>query len=150
MSVDPGLLDANILIYAMDVRAAQHASCRALLEAAGVPGTVLYVTSQVLCEFYSVVTNPRRTAVPRSPDEAYSAIFSLLELPGLYLLPTTTPVVAGWMALLQRHPVRGRDVFDLQLVATMQANNVQRIYTFNTSDFTVFPELIVVAPVEVF
>jgi predicted nucleic acid-binding protein len=52
------------------------------------------------------------------------------------------------MALLQRHPVTGADVFDLQLVATMQAHNVQRIYTFNTADFEVFPELTVIAPRE--
>jgi len=50
------------------------------------------------------------------------------------------------MELLQRHPVSGGNVFDLQIVATMQANGVQRIYTFNTGDFEVFPELAVVTP----
>ena len=43
----------------------------------------------------------------------------------------------------------GGDVFDLQLVATMQANDVQRIYTFNIADFEVFPELTVIAPPEI-
>ncbi len=33
MSVDAGLLDANILIYAMDSSPPQHAPSRALLEA---------------------------------------------------------------------------------------------------------------------
>jgi hypothetical protein len=47
---------------------------------------------------------------------------------------------------LQRHPVTGADVFDLQIVATMQANGIQRIYTFNSDDFEVFPELAVVTP----
>jgi predicted nucleic acid-binding protein len=42
--------------------------------------------------------------------------------------------------------VTGSNVFDLQLVATMQANDIQRIYTFNTADFEVFPELTVTAP----
>jgi predicted nucleic acid-binding protein len=42
--------------------------------------------------------------------------------------------------------VTGGDVFDLQIVATMQANGVQRIYTFNTADFEVFTELSVVMP----
>ena len=37
-------------------------------------------------------------------------------------------------------------MFDLQLIATMQANNLTRIYTFNTIDFEVFQELTVVAP----
>ena len=50
------------------------------------------------------------------------------------------------MELLRRHPVTGGDVFDLQIVATMQANGVQRIYTFNADDFEVFPELTVVTP----
>jgi predicted nucleic acid-binding protein len=50
------------------------------------------------------------------------------------------------MELLERHPVTGGDVFDLQLAATMKANNVQRIYTFNAEDFEVFPELTVVVP----
>jgi len=45
------------------------------------------------------------------------------------------------MQLLQRRPVTGGDVFDLQIVATMQANGIQRIYTFNTGDFEVFAEL---------
>lgn len=34
----------------------------------------------------------------------------------------------------------------MQIVATMQANGVQRIYTFNSDDFDVFPELTVVTP----
>jgi predicted nucleic acid-binding protein len=42
--------------------------------------------------------------------------------------------------------VIGADVFDLQIGATMQANGIERIYTFNTGDFNVFPELSVVTP----
>jgi len=104
--------------------------------------------SQVLCEFYAVVTNPRRVAAPRSASEAIGAISVLLALPGIHLLSTPARAVAGWMGLLQRRPVTGRDVFDLQLVATMLANDIRRIYTFNTEDFEVFPELTVGVPPE--
>jgi predicted nucleic acid-binding protein len=48
--------------------------------------------------------------------------------------------------LLGRHAVEGAGVFDLQIVATMLANGVQRIYTFNPGDFQPFAELTVVAP----
>jgi len=48
--------------------------------------------------------------------------------------------------LLQRHPVTGADIYDLQIVATMQASGIQRIYTFNSADFAVFSELAVVTP----
>ena len=53
---------------------------------------------------------------------------------------------SGWIHLLGRHAVDGAGVFDLQIVATMLANGVQRIYTFNPGDFQVFAELTVVAP----
>ena len=146
MSVDPGLLEANILAYAVDADAPQHAASRALLDAASDPAVTLYVTSQILCEFYSIITNRRRVRVVSSSVEALSIISAMLALPGLFVLPTPARAVAGWMQLLQRRPVTGGDVFDLQIVATMQANGIQQIYTFDTDDFTVFPELIVLPP----
>ncbi|MGA2711503.1 MAG: PIN domain-containing protein [Bryobacteraceae bacterium] len=65
MSVEPGIIDANVLVYAMDADAPQHAASRALLNAARDSSTTLYVTSQILCEFYSIVTNGRRVPKPR-------------------------------------------------------------------------------------
>jgi predicted nucleic acid-binding protein len=50
------------------------------------------------------------------------------------------------MRLLQRRPVTGGNVFDLQIVATMQADGINRIYTFNSDDFNVLSELIVLTP----
>ena len=146
MSVEPGVLDANVLAYAVNADTPQHAASRVLLDAANDPSVPLYVTSQILCELYSLITNPRRVVVASSSAKALNIISSMLALPGLYVLPTPARAVAGWMKLLQRHPVTGGDIFDLQIVATMQANGVQRIYTFNGDDFRVFPELAVVTP----
>jgi predicted nucleic acid-binding protein len=115
MPVEPGILDANVLAYAVNADAPQPAASRALLEAASDPSITLYVTLR------------RR----------YCASF---------IRSSPTRAVAGWMQLLRRHPVTGGDVFDLQIVATMQANGIQRIYTFNGADFEVFSELAVVAP----
>jgi len=146
MSVEPGILDANVLAYAVNADAPQHAASRALIEAARDPSTRLYVTSQILCEFYSVITNPRRVAAVSSPAKALSIISALLALPGLRVLPIPGRAVEGWMDLLRRHPVIGGNVFDLQIAATMLAHNIDRIYTFNTDDFEVFPELVAVTP----
>ncbi len=61
MPVDPGFVDANVLVYAMDEQSPQYAQARALLdEARKQPESTLYVTSQILCEVYSVITNARR------------------------------------------------------------------------------------------
>jgi uncharacterized protein len=144
MSVEPGVVDTNVLVYALDADAPQHAAARALLEAAREASTTLYVTSQILCEFYSIVTNPRRVSKPCSAAQALSAVSALLAF--LLVLPVPSHTVEGWLDLLRRHPVTGGDVFDLHIVATKQTNSVQRIYTFNTSDFEVFSELSVAMP----
>lgn len=40
------------------------------------------------------------------------------------------------MKLLRDYPtLRGRQVFDVQIAATMLGNDLHRIHTFNTSDF---------------
>ena len=78
MSVEPGLIDANVLVYALDADAPQHASSRTLLDAGRSGSTTLYVTSQILCEFYSVVTNPRRVTKPRSTADAIAAISGMV------------------------------------------------------------------------
>jgi predicted nucleic acid-binding protein len=146
MSVEPGVVDANVLVYASNADVPNHAASRALLNEARDPSTRLYVTSQIVCEFYSVITNPRRVAMPSSAAEALRVISALLALPGIRILPNPASTVTAVMELLRRHPVTGDDIFDLQIVANMQINDVQRIYTFNAADFEVFPELIVVTP----
>ena len=67
MPVDPGVLDANVLAYAFDADAAHHLASRALVEKANDPAAALYVTSQILCEFYSVITNSKRYSRACSP-----------------------------------------------------------------------------------
>src|SRR5208283_1416710 len=125
MSVEPGIVDANILVYALDADAPQHVACRTLLEAAqGEASVTLYVTPQILCEFYAIVTNARRVLKPRSSADALAAISNMLGF--LRVLPI---------------PVTGGEVFDLQIVATMKLSGISRIYTFNTDDFKPFSEI---------
>jgi predicted nucleic acid-binding protein len=74
MSVEPGIVDANIPVYAFDADASQHLASRSLVDAGRTGTTTLYVTSQILCEFYSIVTNSRRVAKPRSAADAITAM----------------------------------------------------------------------------
>jgi predicted nucleic acid-binding protein len=140
MSVEPGIVDANILVYALDADAPQHVACRTLLEAAqGEAPVTLYVTPQILCEFYAIVTNARRVLKPSSSADALAAISDMLGF--LRVLPVPVTVIDEVMALLRRRPVTGGEIFDLQIVATMKLNGISRIYTFNAGDFTPFSEI---------
>lgn len=55
-------------------------------------------------------------------------------------------VAKGVWLLLSRHSVVGGDIFDLLIVATMLASGIHTIYTFNRSDFDMFPEITVSTP----
>jgi predicted nucleic acid-binding protein len=105
------------------------------------------VSPQVLAEFYAVITNHRRVSAPFTSEEALTEIEKVQALPGLTLLPVPLDVVNRWAALLRKHPVTGRQVFDAQLVATMLGNGMTRLYTFNRTDFEHFPGLEVLTPV---
>jgi predicted nucleic acid-binding protein len=90
MPVEPGIVDTNVLVYALDADSPQHAQSRALLAAAREGSATLYVIPQILCEFYSIVTNARRVRTPRAPAEAVSAISSLLAFLHVLSVPAHT------------------------------------------------------------
>jgi uncharacterized protein len=144
MPVEPGVVDTNVLVYALDADAPQHLASRQLLKAGLAASVPLYVSSQILCEFYSVVTNSRRVQRPCTPPAALAAISSLLSF--LRVLPMPVETVDELVRLLRRQPVTGGDIFDLQIIATMNVHGIQRIYTFNTPDFAAFPEIAPLTP----
>jgi len=149
MPLDPIAVDANVLVYALYRDAPQYASSRAFLERAQRGDLTLCFTSQTVAEFFSIVTSARRVSAPRTPEEAVAAIQSkskMLALPGATLLPVPADVTSRWLDLLSWHPVRGGAIFDLQLIATIMANGVERICTFNRQDFEGFPGLQVLTP----
>jgi hypothetical protein len=66
--------------------------------------------------------------------------------PASSLLPTRADITIRLLALLRHCTVTGAEVFDVQIVAAMQANGARRIYTFNESDFQAFNEIQVLRP----
>lgn len=148
MPIEPGVIDTNVLVYAVNEDSPHVAAARSLLGAALEPDTELFVTSQILCEFYSIVTNPKRIPSAASAEDAIGMLADLLDLPGLSVLNAPKEVALRLLVLLRRQRVTRSGIFDLQIVATMQANSINRIYTFNVADFVRFPELVVSVPIE--
>jgi hypothetical protein len=146
MNADRVAVDANVLVYALYRDTAQNVASRAWLDRAQSGEMGLCLTSQVLAEFFSIVTNAKRVSEPRTPDEAIAAIEALIALKGVTILPAPSEATSRWLEMLRQHPVRGGTVFDLQLVATMAANGVERICTYNHKDFEGFPSLEIITP----
>jgi len=136
----------TVLVYALYRDTPQHVASRAFLERAQRGELILCLTSQVLAEFFSIVTSTRRVSNPRTPEEAVVAIEAMLAIPGVTILPVPSDVPSRWLEMLSRHPVRGGAIFDLQLIAALAANGVERICTFNRQDFEGFPGLQILTP----
>ena len=141
------LLDANVLVYAVNADAPQHVASRRVVEAAlagELPGVLV---PQVLLEFFAVVTNPRRIQAPLAREVAWEQVRALRA--GLPLLDVPTATFDELdRVLLDAAPRAGAAVFDLFLAAQMRMHRITTLCTYNTGDFDAFSGLTAVTPVE--
>jgi len=75
---EPVFVDTNVWVYAVDTADPAKRE-RALQAVAPAPGRDIVVSTQVLTEFYAVVT--RKLAAPVPPDDAEAMVRQLLALP---------------------------------------------------------------------
>ena len=143
---EPMLLDTNVLVYALDEESPHHVPSRAVLERASRGDGDYRLSSQILAEFFAVVTNPRRVRAPRAAVEAVEAIEAFLAMPGISLLDSEPDVVSRWLTMVRESPVAGPNVFDLQLAATALEAGVSKICTFNVAHFQRIAGVQVVTP----
>jgi predicted nucleic acid-binding protein len=128
------ILDTNVLVYAADVRAPQHAAARALRDAAARGAFMGHLTTQVLLEFVSVVTSPKRVVTPCSVTEAWAEVRRLsTAFPVLALHDDDVRMVGQ---LSEELRVKGADVFDLAIAATALRAGISIIYTFDARIFS--------------
>ena len=140
------LIDTNIVVYALDPQSEFYGPSAALLGQCQTAESGLCVAPRVLAEFYRVITDPRKVRTAYDSEVALRAIEDLVAQPGLEVLPVPNDLIARWIELVRRRPVKGAKLFDVTLVATMLANDVTRIYTYNRVDFEPFEELEVLQP----
>ena len=131
------IIDTNVLVYAADARAPQHAAAQALRDTAAHGEFIGHLTTQVVLEFVSVVTSPRRVASPRGITEAWAEIRRLTTaFPVLTLEDGDIRTVAE---LSENLGVKGADVFDLAIAATALRSGVNVVYTFDPRVFARVP-----------
>ncbi|MBX9582581.1 MAG: type II toxin-antitoxin system VapC family toxin [Gemmataceae bacterium] len=110
----------------------------------------LVIAPQNAAEFWSVCTRPSSArgglglSIPETERRlrAVEQQFSVLSEP-----PTA---YAQWRQLVVTHGVKGKQVHDARLVATMQSHAIRHILTLNGEDFTRFPFIVVIDPTSTF
>ena len=105
-------------------------------------GTDLYISRQVLREFFAISTNPKFFDEPLTTDEAcqllsdFSQAFCVLDDAQIPLLNS----------LLTKYQINKQKVHDTNLVATMIQSGISNLYTFNIKDFKLFTEINLLKP----
>ena len=142
------LLDTNIL-----ARAAQtgHSMQRLALDAMAElrrQGETLCLVPQTIYEFWVVCTRPTaQNGLGLSPTETQAELSRLKTL--FTILDDTPAIFPQWEQLVMQHQVRGKSAHDARLVAAMMVYGLNRILTFNVSDFQRYQTLTVLEPQQV-
>ena len=134
MSKSLFLVDTNILVYADDEGSSFYQLMKSFLEE-NLLKHDLAISAQNIIEYYSLVTNPQRISKPVSPEATKDRIKKWLET-GLYKIisPTIfTPMTL--LRILEKSPLKGPDIFDAYLAATMIDNGIDTICTADEKIF---------------
>ena len=132
------LLDSNILLRMTKNDDPHYAVVRTALQELAAQGTRLCFTSQTLGEFCNASTRPReQNGFGLSIDEA-DRHARVIER-DFALLPDNREVHEPWRQLLVSHEVKGVQVHDARLAASMCVHGLPQLLTINVRDFQRFP-----------
>ena len=133
------LLDANILLYAVDEHSRSHAPARDWLEQALNGNRRVGLPWQSLLAFVRIVTHPRAVPDPLTPSEAWSFVADWLDAPAAWVPEPGR----GYVHILERLvcdlDLRGNLVSDAALAALALEHGLAVVSA--DSDFARFPEL---------
>lgn len=133
------IVDANILLYAVDSAAASHERSRRWLEEQLNGAARVGLPWQSLTAFLRIVTHPRALAKPMRPRDAWAHIDAWLGAPTVWVPVATEQHAAVFGGLVQRHAVSGNLVSDAHLAALAIEHGL--VVASADSDFARFTEV---------
>ncbi len=139
-------LDTNILVYSTlnDFDATKHQIVTVLLDRLYSENTQLVISTQILREFYAVVTNNKYLENPLTPKQANRQIDYFKTVFGIYSIDLN--VIKELQKIMIAYKVKGQNIHDATIAATMKANNIETIWTYNKKDFNKFEKINPIKP----
>lgn len=123
----------------------QHLIVRRMLKTLFNQRAVVHVVPQVLYEFWVVATRPtQNNGLGFSIDDANRTITKWIRV--LKLTEDEPGIAAIWLKLVNYYAVSGKPAHDARLVAAMIHHKIDRLLTFNDTDFKRFTEISVESP----
>lgn len=131
------LLDANVLLYAIDSSDPRHETAKTFLEDALNGSVRVAIPWQTITAFLRISTNPRAYAEPLSPAHAWQFIADCLNAAPAWIPPQTKPTADILGDLLTAISATGNLVSDAALAAIALEHAIPVVT--NDSDFHRFP-----------
>ena len=139
-------IDTNILFYANNPADAFGAQAINRINELAEADNELIISTQVIRE-YSVVTlrNAQYHKLPM--NASIRTVLNNIEIfrNDITVISENENTLDNWLALLPQLTT-SKDVFDFNIAATLQSENIRHILTHNTSDFNKFSTWLTVLP----
>jgi predicted nucleic acid-binding protein len=134
----PVFVDTNILVYAKLAKSPWHSSAVTALRTLTSQGVELWISRQVLREYLVAMSRPNTLSedIPTSSLADDVSAFA-----GQFRVAEDGPeVTEQLLAHVVAANVRGKQIHDANIVATMRVYGIRRLLTHNVRDFTRFAE----------
>jgi len=129
--------DSNLLVYAHNEAAPEHAKAKSFLEKTLSDGSEqILIVHQTMYELFAVLTSSALFRRPLTTTEAWSTCEFYLTHSAIQVAAYEPPVLMIVQNLIRERPQRGKRLFDLILAATLKYHGVTRLYTRNVKDFS--------------
>jgi predicted nucleic acid-binding protein len=133
-------MDTNVLVYSTVSGNPWYDQTRQWLAALQNRGLHLCATTQILREYLVVLTRGSVFEKSFSVDQVLDQVEGLL--PSLTILDEPLEAADLLRVLVRRYQIQGKHIHDANVVAVMLAHGLQRLVTYNSSDFQGFDEII--------
>lgn len=141
-------LDTNILIYALNSAAPEHAKALAVVNMMLANPSEWILSDQVLWEFYRVMRHRKILHKPRTAVQAAAQIRFIREQSGVACCAYETRLFDEVLSLLQKPRFPYQRTHDAVLGMTLLRHGVKTFYTRNEKDFTDIPFSKVINPID--
>ena len=137
------LLDTNIFIHGNQASSPHYVTITERLIEFADNNEELAICPQVLYEFYVVATrSPNKNGLGISNGDALVEIDKFM---GVYtFIEDPVNLFTTWFQLMKQYHSAGKAEHDGRLVAFMQAQAIDQIYTMNPGDFNRYADIITI------
>jgi predicted nucleic acid-binding protein len=138
-------IDTNVLTRATISTAPLHQQAKTELEQFNGDDQVeLWISSQIIREYLANTTRPQTYMQPIPMEQVLEQIRRFRT--AFMVAQETTQVLDNLLLLAANVPMGGKQLHDANVVATMLAYDIKKLFTNNVSDFSRYSNYIIVIP----